>query len=104
MRRRIRALDHDAAINLGGPLNKFPAWGLEGGLPGSLARIELDEGVEPLTARDGIIPAGHSASAITPGGGGWGDPLQRDRDRVRRDLREGRISLRAATEIYGLKD
>lgn len=103
-RRRVRAVGHDATINLGGPLNKYPAWGLEGGESGGLARIELEEGVAPLKNRDGIIPAGHSASAITPGGGGWGDPRQRDRDLVRRDLREGRISKRAAVDIYGLKD
>jgi N-methylhydantoinase B len=103
-RRRIRAIGHDAAINLGGPLNTYPAWGLAGGLPGGLARIELEEGVAPLKSRDGVIPAGRSASAITPGGGGWGDPLERDRESVRRDLREERISRQAAAELYGLKD
>ena len=103
-RRRIRAVGHNATINLGGPLNTYPAWGLEGGLPGGLARIELTEGVQPLEKRDGVIPDGHSASAITPGGGGWGNPRERDRDLVRRDLREERISLRAAKEIYGLED
>ena len=103
-RRRIRAIGHDAAINLGGPLNKIPALGLEGGHPGGLARIELDAGVQPLNRRDGTIPAGQAAAAITPGGGGWGDPALRDRDLVRRDLREGRISARAAAEIYRLED
>jgi N-methylhydantoinase B len=103
-RRRVRAIGHDATINLGGPLNREPAWGLEGGHPGGLARIELDEGVAPLNRRDGVVPAGRSAAAITAGGGGWGDPATRDRALVRRDLKEGRISEQAAREIYKLED
>ena len=38
----------------------------------------------------------------TPGGGGWGDPRQRDRDRVRSDLRDELISREAAIDVYGL--
>lgn len=104
IRRRIRAVGHDATINLGGPLNREPAWGLEGGQPGSLARVDLDEGVAPLTRRDGIVPAGQAATAVTAGGGGWGDPASRDRALVRRDLKEGRISAQAAKAIYQLED
>lgn len=103
-RRRIRAVGHDATISLGGPLNRIPAWGLEGGQPGGLARIELDPGVQPLSRRDGMVPAGKSAAAITAGGGGWGDPRQRDRALVRKDLREERISIEAARSLYGLED
>jgi N-methylhydantoinase B len=37
-----------------------------------------------------------------PGGGGFGDPLDRDPDLVRWDAREEYISLNAAREIYGV--
>ena len=37
------------------------------------------------------------------GGGGYGDPKDRDRDAVRDDVRCGRITELAAIEIYGLK-
>ena len=104
IRRRIRAVGHDATINLGGPLNREAAWGLAGGQAGGLARIELGEGVAPLERRDGIVPAGRAATAITAGGGGWGDPASRDRALVKRDLREGRISAQAAKEIYRLEE
>ncbi len=103
IRRKLRAVDHQATVNLGGPNNIVPAWGLDGGHPGGKARIELDEGVK-LHRRDGVIGPGQWAAAVTSGGGGYGDPRQRDRDLVRRDLREGRISSRAAREIYGLED
>jgi N-methylhydantoinase B len=36
----------------------------------------------------------------TPGGGGFGDPRERDRDQVERDLIEGKISPEAARTRY----
>jgi len=39
--------------------------------------------------------------ARSPGGGGWGDPMQRDRSLVERDLRDGVISPEAARDEYG---
>ena len=35
-------------------------------------------------------------------GGGWGDPLERELDRVAEDLRTGVISRSAATDLYGI--
>lgn len=40
---------------------------------------------------------------MSPGGGGIGDPLERDRALVEADLRNELISAKAAHEIYGLK-
>lgn len=103
IRRKISSVDHTATVNLGGPNNIVPAWGLEGGQAGGLARIELAEGLA-LQRRNGVIPAGQWAAAVTSGGGGHGDPLLRDREAVRRDLREDRISAQAARDIYGLEE
>jgi len=36
------------------------------------------------------------------GGGGYGDPLERDPDLVKADVESGTVSLRYATEIYGV--
>ena len=38
----------------------------------------------------------------TGGGGGWGDPLERDPMAVRADVREEFISARSAHEQYGV--
>jgi N-methylhydantoinase B len=38
-----------------------------------------------------------------PGGGGHGDPRERDRDAVRADVRAGLVSEAAAHEVYGLR-
>jgi N-methylhydantoinase B len=40
---------------------------------------------------------------LTPGGGGWGDPLARDPEAVRRDVRDGFVSATAAREVYGVE-
>jgi len=38
----------------------------------------------------------------TAGGGGWGDPLEREPRRVLADVREGYVSARSAREDYGV--
>jgi N-methylhydantoinase B len=38
----------------------------------------------------------------TNAGGGWGDPLERDPERVKRDVRDGYITAAAAREQYGV--
>jgi len=40
--------------------------------------------------------------ARTGGGGGWGDPLERDPNTVRADVQEEFVSTRAARERYGV--
>lgn len=39
---------------------------------------------------------------ITPGGGGYGGPGERDRKRVLEDVAQGYVSVSAAIEVYGL--
>ncbi|WP_175651835.1 hydantoinase B/oxoprolinase family protein [Pseudomonas sp. Marseille-P9899] len=102
IRRVVSPVDHVATVNLGGPHNRVPPWGLAGGLPGSTSRIELGAGVAALRNRTGTLQPGQTAAAITSGGGGVGDPRQRDREKVLQDLREERISPDAARDIYGL--
>jgi N-methylhydantoinase B len=51
-----------------------------------------------------ILHEGDQVKILMPGGGGYGDPLERDRERVRRDVAEGFISEAAAIRDYGLID
>jgi len=39
---------------------------------------------------------------VTNGGGGWGDPLTRDPERVKRDVRDGYVSIEGARRDYGV--
>ncbi|WP_413726529.1 hydantoinase B/oxoprolinase family protein [Sodalis sp. RH16] len=103
MRRRVRVLDHVAIISAGGTNSLIAPFGLSGGLPGLPARVDLPEGAPPLHRRAGVLQPGESVDMIAAGGGGFGDPKQRDRALVLRDLKEDRISLSAALDIYGMK-
>jgi N-methylhydantoinase B len=47
---------------------------------------------------------GDQVKILMPGGGGYGDPGRRDRDRVRRDVAEGFVSPEAAARDYGLEE
>jgi N-methylhydantoinase B len=48
----------------------------------------------PITAEDRVV-------FLTAGGGGWGDPLERDPELVATDVREGYISAEKAAD-YGV--
>ncbi len=39
---------------------------------------------------------------VSPGGGGWGDPLERDTELVKRDVRDGYVSVEGARRDYGV--
>jgi len=56
----------------------------------------------PTRYADYPLQAGDVFRLDTPGGGGYGDPLARDPERVLRDVREGDVSIAAAAERYGV--
>ena len=82
-----------------------PAFGLQGGHDGTLNSIELhypDGSCYRATSKDLIrdVPAGTLYVQEAGGGGGCGDPAKRPPIRVREEVRDGIVSLRAAREIY----
>jgi N-methylhydantoinase B len=86
-----------------------PAFGLSGGGEGSLNRIELvhpDGRIQILTSKDLVPGVGKGTLYIqhAGGGGGYGDPRKRSRDKVHQEVRDGIISPAAARELYGLEE
>ena len=82
-------------------------WALAGGKEGSLAMFALirDGNLQRLPAATNIeLRAGDQVLIEVSGGGGYGDPRKRERDLVRQDLREDRISPAEARETFGLAD
>jgi N-methylhydantoinase B len=82
-------------------------WGVNGGLAGRPFGITVDPGGPAEREIDALadgefVPAGTLIRIRTTGGGGWGDPLQRDPDRVARDVRWGKVSVSAAAADYGV--
>jgi N-methylhydantoinase B len=48
------------------------------------------------------VAAGEVIRIDTTGGGGWGDPLEREPWRVALDVRQGKVSPAAARDDYGV--
>ncbi|MFD1861145.1 hydantoinase B/oxoprolinase family protein [Aeromicrobium camelliae] len=84
---------------------KSAPWALEGGQEAVPARIVLDGGTsEERVLQGGTYPrpAGTTLANITGGGGGYGDPLERDPARVLEDVIDGFVSRDKAAELYGV--
>ena len=83
-----------------------PPWGLWGGSPGAppdyLLETPADEGFRSVDVVMHDVPAGSRARIRTSGGGGWGDPFERDAEAVLRDVLDGLISVEAAERGYGV--
>ncbi len=52
--------------------------------------------------QDILIEAGDTITVRTPGGGGYGDPLQRDPELVARDVARGYYTIDTATGLFGV--
>lgn len=102
-RRMIRVIGHEAKAAVAGNCLRDAGWAIDGGLPGALGQRSLSAGIAPFVNGRGTVSDGQVVGLTTSGGGGVGDPRLRDRDLVRRDLREGKISVRAARDVYGLE-
>ncbi len=84
-------------------LNEGPA-GRQGGHRGAAGKVYLSDGTRIEHKGIHRIPAGETLVLQTPGGGGFGDPLHRDRSKVKHDLAHGLISDEAAEHTYHLSN
>ena len=65
--------------------------------------MELDGSETPRPAiGDTTLTVGEWIKGAEAGGGGYGDPLQRDPDRVRQDVLENWVSIESARDVYGV--
>ena len=81
-------------------------WGVNGGAPGARARklLERADGTTTVIGNkveDVAVAAGDQLHYITWGGGGWGDPLERDPALVAKEVRQGLVTLEGARR-YGV--
>lgn len=83
-----------------------PPWGVNGGLPGARARkiLEKADGSQIIVGNkveDIAVEEGDQLHFITWGGGGWGDPLERDPELVGKEIVQGLITPQGARD-YGV--
>jgi N-methylhydantoinase B len=102
----IRILGEDVKFATGMDRYRFAPHGLEGGEPGALSNcliVSVDGQSRPGNKSTGVrLPRGSMLSHRSGGGGGFGDPLDRDPERVRQDVLNDYVSADAARERYGV--
>jgi N-methylhydantoinase B len=83
-----------------------PPWGLWGGGDGEpsayLLRLPGENDFKMMVGAHIPVPLHASAIVRTGGGGGWGDPRERDPELVRADVLEDFVSRDAARDKYGV--
>ncbi|HLC27685.1 MAG TPA: hydantoinase B/oxoprolinase family protein [bacterium] len=104
----IRPFDVDHVfVNIGGERFGCPPWGLWGGKAGMPNHylLDLGDGTKPeiVAKRPGqLVPKKGWVALRGGGGGGWGDPLERDIARVLTDVIRGYVSPEKARSEYGV--
>ena len=104
-RRDYRFLEKEAILQVRSDRRAIKPYGLYGGRPGkpSMNYLNPDGNNQPLPSKPTMtITRGDVFSHELAGGGGWGDPFNRDPDAVLQDVRNELVSTEAAREEYGV--
>jgi N-methylhydantoinase B len=82
-------------------------WGVKGGLPSIPHGVWLNKGTEEERFLGAVfsgvpIVPGDTFTRPSAGGGGFGDPLERDPEAVREDVVDGYVTIEGARSDYGV--
>ncbi len=106
MHREFDILGTYTRLTVSSDRQKVHPWGVFGGgeAAGSADIVEsLDGSRLELPSKVTTFLKHHDhLRTVTPGGGGWGDPLERPADMVAHDVREGLVSTQRAASVYGV--
>ena len=80
----------------------YPAPGLLGGQAGATGEVFLGDGTRLHAKALVDLKPGDVVHVNLPGGGGYGNPFERDAEKVRWDVIDGYISLEEAERKYGV--
>jgi N-methylhydantoinase B len=103
--RELRFLGDRATLQLRSDKRRFPPYGLQGGEPGTPSAYVLNPGPdEQVLPTMGMSPIQHDdiLRHHLAGGGGWGDPLERDPALVLADVADEKLSLGYVRDVYGV--
>jgi len=86
--------------------NKFPPWGLAGGMDGTPNLVEVRKSTGEAERRgrfsNEVLHRGDVVRFITGMGGGYGDPKKRDPQAVLNDVLDGYVTRETAERVYGV--
>jgi len=103
---RIKLYDEEPTLVMFGDGKVHPPYGLYGGKSGTCNLAFINEGTEEqreLKAKESVhLKKGDTYTSYPSGGGGWGDPMERDPVLVGEDVKNGIISKASALKDYGV--
>lgn len=105
LRRDYLFPDHNTSFTILADRERYGPHGLFGGLVGEKAQYVLNPDSEPVKLGSKVtveLKPDEVVSYRTCGGGGYGDPLERDPLNVLRDVRDGKVSTDRARAFYGV--
>jgi len=105
IKRSYRILADEALLQLRTDRVKFAPYGLQGGKPGGTSRNFITTGghTAPLPSKVTMnVAKGALITHEQAGGGGYGDPREREAARVREDIADGKITRAFAEEHHGV--
>ena len=103
--RDFHILADEATLQVRSDRRKFPPYGLYGGKPGTLADGFLNPHEENRQMPSKFIMTAGKHDVfrmVTAGGGGYGDPLEREPHRVLDDVSEEKLTVEHARQEYGV--
>jgi N-methylhydantoinase B len=80
-----------------------PAHGRDGGQDGAPGRVSLVSGQLLRGKGQQTIAPGERLRLELPGGGGFGDPRERDPEKIHADVADGLVSVEQAQRVYGVE-
>ena len=97
----------DGFVSIHDDRARIPPWGINGGLHGAYSEkvlLRADGSREALPTKIDNVPVkvGDRILFVTAGGGGWGDPLEREPQKVALDVRRLLVSQEKARADYGV--
>ncbi|MBI4526830.1 MAG: hydantoinase B/oxoprolinase family protein, partial [Deltaproteobacteria bacterium] len=96
----------DAKLMLRSSKHLIPPSGIDGGKPGRPGMVLVNSGTnreETLPTRcEHFLEQGDILRIERPGGGGFGDPFERDPGKILQDIEDGYVSLEGAARDYGV--
>ena len=105
-RRDYRMREDEGTMQIRNDRCAFRPYGLFGGKPGRLARNVFNPGRDDEIMTGKVTRTIHRGDVFRyemAGAGGWGDPLERDPERVLSDVRNDYVSRDAACSEYGVE-
>ena len=104
--KRVRSLD-DCLLLSNADRSELSPYGVNGGLAGAPYGVSVENGAGEIRSLPGMVDDvpvqdGELVKLWTSGGGGWGDPLEREVDLVRYDVLCGLVSPESAEADYGV--